>query len=133
MAVSSSVAVPHSELRLLLSAEPTGRDGREEEQLAIPRPLQFVTDALIMKDLSTDLIIGWPTLKGTGLLAIVLGLEEYELEEDKDDDGLGELWEALPFLQCHLERKERVWAATVEHESILTLYAYFCKHSLEPL
>ena len=94
MAVSSSVAVPHGELRLLLSAEPTGRDGREEEQLAIPRPLQFVTDALIMKDLSTDLIIGWPTLKGTGLLAIVLGLEEYELEEDKDDDGLGELWEA---------------------------------------
>ena len=94
MAVSSSVAVPHGELRLLLSAEPTGRDGREEEQLAIPRPLQFVTDALIMKDLSNDLIIGWPTLKGTGLLAIVLGLEEYELEEDKDDDGLGELWEA---------------------------------------
>ena len=47
-----------------------------------------------MKDLSNDLIIGWPTLKGTGLLAIVLGLEEYELEEDKDDDGLGELWEA---------------------------------------
>ena len=45
MAVSSSVAVPHGELRLLLSAEPTGRDGREEEQLAIPRPLQFVTDA----------------------------------------------------------------------------------------
>ena len=36
MAVSSSVAVPHGELRLLLSAEPTGRDGREEEQLAIP-------------------------------------------------------------------------------------------------
>ena len=47
-----------------------------------------------MKDLSNDLIIGWPTLKGTGLLAVVLGLEEYELEEDKDDDGLGELWEA---------------------------------------
>ena len=47
-----------------------------------------------MKDLSNDLIIGWPTLKGTGLLAVVLGLEEYKLEEDKDDDGLGELWEA---------------------------------------
>ena len=93
MAVSSSVAVPHGELRLLLSAEPSGSDGRADE-LAIPRPLQFVTDALIMKDLSNDLIIGWPTLKGTGLLAVVLGLEEYELEEDKDDDGLGELWEA---------------------------------------
>ena len=66
MAVSSSVAVPHGELRLLLSAEPSGSDGRADE-LAIPRPLQFVTDALIMKDLSNDLIIGWPTLKGTGL------------------------------------------------------------------
>ena len=60
MAVSSSVAVPHGELRLLLSAEPSGSDGRADE-LAIPRPLQFVTDALIMKDLSNDLIIGWPT------------------------------------------------------------------------
>ena len=59
MAVSSSVAVPHGELRLLLSAEPSGSDGRADE-LAIPRPLQFVTDALIMKDLSNDLIIGWP-------------------------------------------------------------------------
>ena len=58
MAVSSSVAVPHGELRLLLSAEPSGSDGRADE-LAIPRPLQFVTDALIMKDLSNDLIIGW--------------------------------------------------------------------------
>ena len=46
MAVSSSVAVPHGELRLLLSAEPSGSDGRADE-LAIPRPLQFVTDALI--------------------------------------------------------------------------------------
>ena len=72
MAVSSSVAVPHGELRLLLSAEPSGSDGRADE-LAIPRPLQFVTDALIMKDLSNDLIIGWPTLKGAGLLAVLLG------------------------------------------------------------
>ena len=31
MAVSSSVAVPHGELRLLLSAEPSGSDGRADE------------------------------------------------------------------------------------------------------
>mgnify|MGYP001338986100 CR=1 FL=1 len=27
-------------------------------------------------------------------MAVVLGLEEYELEEDKDDGGLAELWDA---------------------------------------
>ena len=46
----------------------------------LARVLEFVTDALIMEDLSNELIIGWPTLKGTGLMAVVLGLEEYELE-----------------------------------------------------
>ena len=71
MAVSSSVAVPHGELRLLLSAEPSGSDGRADE-LAIPRPLQFVTDALIMKDLSNDLRLRtWKELGPSTLLPIV--------------------------------------------------------------
>ena len=93
MAVNSSVAVPHGQLRLMLVAEPRRSDNQTTGgELAIPRTLEFVTDALIMEDLSNELIIGWPTLKGTGLMAVVLGLEEYELEEDKDDDGLAELW-----------------------------------------
>ena len=95
MAVSSNAAIPHGQLRLMLVAEPRRGDSQAEAgELAIPRTLEFVTDALIMEDLSNELIIGWPTLKGTGLMAVVLGLEEYELEEDKDDDGLAELWDA---------------------------------------
>ena len=47
----------------------------------------------IIDGLTSDLIIGWPTLKGTGLLAVVLGLEEYEPEEDHDADGLDDMWD----------------------------------------
>ena len=96
----STVAIPFGELRLLLTAEPKkdrstpAREGNNE--LAIPRTLTFVTDAVIMKNLSSDLIIGWPTLKGTGLLAIALGLEEYEPEQDHDDDGLDDMWDDSP-------------------------------------
>ena len=96
----STVAVPFGELRLLLTAEPKkdrstpAREGNNE--LAIPRTLTFVTDAVIMKNLSSDLIIGWPTLKGTGLLAIALGLEEYEPEQDHDNDGLDDMWDDSP-------------------------------------
>ena len=88
---------PHGELRLMLSAEPK-RKGHEDANnaFAIPRPLTFVTDAQIIEDLTSEVIIGWPTLKGTGLLAVVLGLEEYEPEEDHDNDGLDDMWDDEP-------------------------------------
>ena len=74
---------PHGELRLMLSAEPK-RKGQQDANnaFALPRSLTFVTDAQIIDNLTSELIIGWPTLKGTGLLAVVLGLEQYEPEED---------------------------------------------------
>ena len=46
MAVSSSVAVPHGQLRLMLVAEPRRSDNQTGGgELAIPRTLEFVTDA----------------------------------------------------------------------------------------
>ena len=74
-----SEVTPFGELRLMLTAEPKRREGQKAKanEFAIPRPLTFVTDAKIIDGLTSDLIIGWPTLKGTGLLAVVLGLEEY--------------------------------------------------------
>ena len=88
---------PHGELRLMLSAEPK-RKGQQEANnaFALPRSLTFVTDAQIIHNLTSELIIGWPTLKGTGLLAVVLGLEQYEPEEDHDDDGLDDMWDDDP-------------------------------------
>ena len=88
---------PHGELRLMLSAEPK-RKGQQDANnaFALPRSLTFVTDAQIIHNLTSELIIGWPTLKGTGLLAVVLGLEQYEPEEDHDDDGLDDMWDDDP-------------------------------------
>ena len=88
---------PHGELRLMLSAEPK-RKGQQDANnaFALPRSLTFVTDAQIIDNLTSELIIGWPTLKGTGLLAVVLGLEQYEPEEDHDDDGLDDMWDDDP-------------------------------------
>ena len=90
-----SEVTPFGELRLMLTAEPKRREGQKAKanEFAIPRPLTFVTDAKIIDGLTSDLIIGWPTLKGTGLLAVVLGLEEYEPEEDHDADGLDDMWD----------------------------------------
>ena len=90
-----SEVTPFGELRLMLTAEPRRREGQKAKanEFAIPRPLTFVTDAKIIDGLTSDLIIGWPTLKGTGLLAVVLGLEEYEPEEDHDADGLDDMWD----------------------------------------
>ena len=67
---------PHGELRLMLSAEPK-RGGQPDDNnaFAIPRSLTFITDAQIIDNLTSELIIGWLTLKGMGLLAVVLGLE----------------------------------------------------------
>ena len=126
MAVSSNVAIPHGQLRLMLVAEPRRGDSQAEAgELAIPRTLEFVTDALIMEDLSNELIIGWPTLKGTGLMAVVLGLEEYELEEDKDDDGLAELWDASedptygpPTVKGTPEEVQRIQALCEEYKHL---------------
>ena len=88
---------PYGELRLMLSAEPKRKGPvTANNAFAIPRPLTFVTDAQIIDNLTSQVIIGWPTLKGTGLLAVVLGLEEYEPEEDHDDDGLDDMWDDEP-------------------------------------
>ena len=63
-----SEVTPFGELRLMLTAEPRRREGQKAKanEFAIPRPLTFVTDAKIIDGLTSDLIIGWPTLRGTG-------------------------------------------------------------------
>ena len=56
----------HGELRLMLSAEPK-RKGHEDANnaFAIPRPLTFVTDAQIIEDLTSEVIIVWvPVSRG---------------------------------------------------------------------
>ena len=63
--------------------------------LRIPRSLTFCTDAEIVAGLTSELIIGYPTLVGTGLLGVVLGQEDFEPDEDKDTDELDELWPDL--------------------------------------
>ena len=39
-----------------------------------------------------DLVIGYPTLRGAGLLDIVCGHEEYDIERDEDPCELDDMW-----------------------------------------
>ena len=57
----------------------TGIDG-----LSLPRSLVFVNEPHIAAEPTTDLVIGYPTLRGTGLFDIVCGREEYKIEGDED-------------------------------------------------
>ena len=89
---------PVGALRLLLTAEPkkvSQNAHTEGGTLRIPRSLTFCTDAEIVAGLTSELIIGYPTLVGTGLLGVVLGQEDFEPDEDKDTDELDELWPDL--------------------------------------
>ena len=89
---------PVGSLRLLLTAEPkrvSQGSNPETGSLGIPRSLTFCTDVEIVDSLTAELIIGYPTLTGTGLLGVVLGNEEYEPDEDRDIDELDELWPDL--------------------------------------
>ena len=76
---------PVGSLRLLLTAEPgkVSQGPDPEKQIKIPRSLTFCTDVEIVVNLSSDLIIGYPTLAGTGLLGVVLGQEDFEPDENQ--------------------------------------------------
>ena len=92
---NNTEVVPEGELRLLLAAnrnlKPT--DGT---QLRIPRPVTFATDAEIIDDLTSDLIIGWPTLRRTGLLAVAFGLESYDDDTAETTNEIDDLWPEEP-------------------------------------
>ena len=81
---------PAGSLRLLLTAEP-GKVSLEN-QFKIPRSLTFCTDVEIVNNLTSELIIGYSTLVGTGLLGVILGEENFEPEDDLDADGFEDLW-----------------------------------------
>ena len=60
--------------------------------MVLPRALTFVADVEVIEGLASELIIGWPTLKGTGLLGIIVGTDEYVFDEDQDYDEFDDLW-----------------------------------------
>ena len=92
---NNTEVVPDGELRLLLTANRklVPADGT---QLKIPRPVSFATDAEIIADLTSELIIGWPTLRRTGLLAVAFGLESYEDDVEEDANEIDDLWPEEP-------------------------------------
>ena len=84
---------PAGSLRLLLTAEPS--EVGSENLFRIPRSLTFCTDVEIVHGLTSELIIGYPTLVGTGLLGVILGEDNYEPDDDLDADGFDDLWPDL--------------------------------------
>ena len=68
------------------------------EWLSLPRSLVFVTEPHIVPEPTVDLVIGYPTLRGTGLFDIVCGREEYEIEGDEDPCELDDMWPHLEWV-----------------------------------
>ena len=52
---------------------------------SLPTDVTFCTDLKIVQDLTSEVIIGWPTLCGTGLLAVVFGITDFEPMEGTDE------------------------------------------------
>ena len=79
---------PDGALRVLLSTEKT--------DLKLPRALDFVVEPHVLEDSSAPFLLGYPTLMGTGLLKVILGLEQFEPELESTADATelddDELW-----------------------------------------
>ena len=68
--LDKSVVMPDGALRVLLSTENT--------DLKLPRALDFVVEPHVLEGSSAPFLLGYPTLMGTGLLKVILGLEQFE-------------------------------------------------------
>ena len=83
--VGGGELMPTGSLRLLL----TTKSGTPS--LTLPRSLLFVCEPEIVENASCDVVIGWPTLRSTGLLDIVLGNEVYTEDLDVIDEEF-DMW-----------------------------------------
>ena len=95
LTVANSAQVqPVGTLRILISCDPSKHKSVRGGSLNVPRPIMFITDAEIVEGLTHPLILGYPTLRGTGLLPVIFGLEEYTFEPsvNEDIDEVDELW-----------------------------------------
>ena len=86
--LDKSVVMPDGALRVLLSTEKT--------DLKLPRALDFVVEPHVLEGSSAPFLLGYPTLMGTGLLKVILGLEQFEPELESTADATelddDELW-----------------------------------------
>ena len=103
--LNNSVEVPDGAVRVLLSTEKT--------ELRLPRELNFVVEPLILEGSSAPFLLGYPTLVGTGLLNVVLGMEQYssELESKEDASELDddELWQHEPSEEESAAERQQFW------------------------
>lgn len=80
---------PEGSLRMLLQAA-TGYSG-----LPLPRILDFVCEPDIIKDPTADVVLGWSTLLGTGLLECMLHSDQYGAEAGDEATDLDDFWPDL--------------------------------------
>jgi hypothetical protein len=88
--VGGGTVQPHGSMRVtVVVAE---RDGAKQSfALPVPRRLEFEMEPLVIDGCPAQLVIGWATLKGTGLMDVVFGAEQYEPESEGMDIG-DDLW-----------------------------------------
>ena len=58
-----------------------GRDGAKQSfALPVPRRLEFEVEPQIIDNCPAQLVLGWATLKGTGLIDVLFGTDQFEPE-----------------------------------------------------
>jgi hypothetical protein len=99
--LGGGIVNPEGSLRILCSSE--GSD------LQLPRPLNFVCEPHIVHETPADLILGYPTLQGVGLLPVLLQEDQFSAETesaeevselDNDDD----LWAGQDPVRDHAQQ-----------------------------
>ena len=59
----------------------------------LPTDVTFCTDLEIIDNLTANILIGWPTLVGTGLLGVIFGMVEFDpMEDGEQASELEDLW-----------------------------------------
>jgi hypothetical protein len=65
-----------------------GRDGAKQSfAMPVPRRLEFEVEPQIIDNCPAQLVLGWATLKGTGLIDVLFGTDQFEPESEGMDIG----------------------------------------------
>jgi hypothetical protein len=84
--VGGGTIQPHGSMRVTVVV--AGRDGAKQAfAMPVPRRLEFEIEPQVIDNCPAQLVLGWATLKGTGLIDVLFGTDQFEPESEGMDIG----------------------------------------------